>query len=190
MWPRSDLRILPALLTAALGCTTLAAQPSSCPPSIEQAFAKPTLLREQADAALEDGDLALAYRYLALIETLHPGSPESHELFPAAAKLFKRIYLRERIARPDSIWMTSEPIFMFHWLVAFFSDDGEFPKQQVATLFIGMPLTFFDDFMVFAKPRPQLARWQIRAKEDDGRIESISGQLAQGSHGSVSALGR
>ena len=187
---RLPLRILPALLVTALGCTTISPQPSACPGSIEEVLAKPSLLREQADAALEHDDLELAYRYLALIETLHPASPESRELFPAAAKLFKRAYFRNRIAHPNSLWLTSEPVFMFQWLATFFQDEKDFPEQQVATLFIGMPLTFYDEFAAYAKDRPTLSRWQIRAKEDDGKIESITAELAAGPGGRVNAQSR
>jgi len=187
---RLPLRSLPALLVTALGCATFSAQPSACAKGIEEFLAHPSLLREQADAALEKDDLELAYRYLALIETLHPDSAESRELFPVAAKLFKRAYFRNRIAHPNSVWLTSEPVFMFQWLATFFEDEGDFPKQQVATLFIGMPLTFYDDFASFAKTRPSLSRWQMRAKEDDGRIEAITGQLAEGPGGRVSAESR
>jgi hypothetical protein len=134
------------------------------------------LLREQADAALAENDSELAYRYLALIETLHPESPESRELFPAAAKLFKRGYFGNRISKPDSVWTTSEPAFMFRWLSVFFRDAAAFPQPQVDALFVGMPVTLYDEFVVYAKARPKhFAHWEMRVTDDNGRIESVSG---------------
>ena len=174
----------------AFGCTTLSPQPSACPQSIGEVLAKPSLLREQADAALADGNLELAYRYLALIETLHPDSAESRELFPAAAKLFKQAFFRNRISHPDSIWLTSEPVFMFQWLAIFFQGEGDFPEQQVATLFVGMPLSFYDDFAAFAKQRPALSRWQMRAKEDDGTDRIDLGSAGRGEQAGASAAGK
>jgi hypothetical protein len=175
---RRILTLLPLLLTSALGCTTLSGGTGSCPPSIEQAFHDPRVLRAAADEALSHDDYALAYRYLSLIEIFSPDGADARELYPAAAKLFKTAYLRSRVKGKDSVWVTSEPVFMFQWLARFFSDDGEFPQQQVDLLFARMPITLLDDFKAFAKPRPHLARWDLHATDDDGRIETITAKLA------------
>ncbi len=171
---------LTTLLVAALGCAGHSSPPASCPESLAGVLGSPALLREQADAALADDDAELAYRYLALIETLHPDSPESRELFPAAAKLFKRAYFRNRISKPDSVWVTSEPSFMFQWLSLFFRDAEAFPQQQVDILFLGMPVSLYDGFRDYAKRRPKyLARWEMQVTDDNGRIESITATLAE-----------
>jgi len=177
MLPRRHLpRVLSLLFAIALGCASPARGPDACPKSVDEVLGSPALLREQADAALAADDSELAYRYLALIETLHPASAESRELFPAAAKLFKRGYFRNRISKPDSVWTTSEPAFVFRWLSLFFRDAEAFPQQQVDTLFIGMPVTLYDEFSSYAKSRPKyFARWEMRVTDDNGRIESVSG---------------
>lgn len=167
-----------ALLVATLGCASHSSAPDSCPKSIEGVLGSPALLREQADVALAGDDSELAYRYLALIETLHPESTESRELFPAAAKLFKRAYFRNRISKPDSVWLTSEPAFMFQWLSLFFRGAEAFPQQQLDTLFVGMPVTLYDEFREYTKRHPKyFAHWEMRVTDDDGRIESITATL-------------
>lgn len=189
MRARSSRLLLPLLLSAALGCAGVAPT-GSCPESASATLASPALLRAQADVALADGDPELAYRYLALIQTLHPQSADARELFPAAAKLFKRLYFANRIARPDSVWLVSEPVFMFQWLATYFQGSDSFPEAQMATLFVGMPLPFYDDFAAFAKTRPALARWQMQARADDGRVEAVSGRLAESARTGVTAAQR
>ena len=173
---RRRLNPLLALLVTALACASQSRGPDACPKGIAEVLGSPALLREQADAALADDDSELAYRYLALIEALHPESAESRELFPAAAKLFKRAYFGNRISQPNSVWLTSEPAFMFHWLSFFFRDEEAFPQPQVDTLFVGMPVTLYDEFNIYAKNRPKyFSRWEMRVTDDNGRIESVSG---------------
>ena len=179
------MRVLPVLLLIAIGCASPAGSPAAspvgavgspgaCPKGVDEVLASPALLREQADVALKQDDPELAYRYLALIEELHPESPESRELYPAAAKLFKRSYFRNRVGKPDSVWTTAEPAFMFHWLSEFFRDAKEFPQQQVDVLFVGMPVTLHDEFLIYAKGRPKyFSRWETRVTDDDGRIQTV-----------------
>ena len=184
---RQPVHALAALLATTLGCASLSQGPDACPKSIDEVFGSPPLLREQADAALAEGDSELAYRYLALIETLHPESAESRELFPAAAKLFKRGYFRNRISDPDSVWATSEPAFMFRWLSIFFRDAEEFPQQQVETLFLRMPVSLYDEFVVYARARPKhFARWEMRVMDDNGRITSVTAVPPRRPGGAVS----
>jgi hypothetical protein len=183
--------LLSPLLAIALGCASAAPAPAGCPKGIDEVLGSPALLREQADAALAKDDSELAYRYLALIETLHPGSPESRELFPAAARLFKRGYFRSRISKPDSVWTTSEPAFMFRWLSAFFRGAEEFPQQQVDVLFLRMPMTLYDEFTQYAKARPKdFARWEMRVTDDNGRIETFTGVPSARAGAAVSGAAR
>jgi hypothetical protein len=179
------------LLGIAFGCASSARGPDACPKSIDEVLGSPALLREQADAALAADHPELAYRYLALIETLHPESAESRELFPAAAKLFRRAYHSNRVKRPDSVWATSEPAFMFQWLSVFFHDQAVFPQSQVDTLFLGMPVTLFDEFSVYARARPKyFARWEMRITDDNGRIQSVAATRVLRPGRDVSGAGR
>jgi hypothetical protein len=177
------MRRLVFLAWLALACAGASARaaPGACPPGVEEVLASPALLREQADVALKEDNSELAYRYLALIEELHPESAQSRELFPAAARLFQRNYFRNRVGKPDSVWTTAEPAFMFHWLSEFFRDAKQFPQQQVDQLFIGMPVTLHDEFLVYAKGRPKyFARWETRVSDDDGHITSVIASPAPG----------
>jgi hypothetical protein len=167
---------LSILLLAALGCAGFSGDRDSCPKSIEEVLGDPKLLREQADAALADRDPELAFRYLALVETLHPDSAESQDLFTAAVKLYKRAYLRNRVRAPDSAWMNYEHTLMYLWLSRFFLSPDVFPQQQVDLLFLGMPLNFFDEFAAYAQARPRLFQfWKFEATADDGRVETVTG---------------
>jgi len=187
---RGPLRLAVSVLLA-LGCASQSGGTGSCPKSSQEVLGSPALLREQADAALASDDSELAYRYLALIETLHPESAESRELLPAAAKLFKRAYLRNRIAKPDSVWTRSEPAFMFHWLSGFFRDPEKFPQAQVDDLFLGMPVTLYDEFRDYAKSRPKyFGRWEMRVTDDNGRIQSVIATPIQPAGPEISGTGR
>ncbi len=177
---RRRFELLPALLVAALGCATPAHEPGACPSGFEEVLRDPRLLRERADLALEQRDGELAYRSLALLATLHPESAESREAFRAAARLFKQAYFQNRFSRPDSVWLSSEPAFMFQWLARFLQDPEVFPQAELDALFLGMPYSFFGDFTAFAAPRPGLSRWVLRVEEDNGRIQSITGEAAGG----------
>ena len=188
MCRRRLLHMFPILLLPALGCATPSSQPEACPKSIQEVLADPRLLREAGDAAVEDGDLEMAYRYVALLRTLHPESAEAQDLYPAAAKLFKRGYFRHRIKHPESVWVNSEPAFMFQWLASFFEEGGEkFPQEQVDLLFLGMPYNVWEEFERYAEGRRRLfAYWRLQATADDGRIESVTGTWQPGSGRAVS----
>jgi len=188
MHRRHLLWMLPILLLPALGCATPPGQPGACPKSIQEVLADPRLLREVGDAAVKNGDYEMAYRYVALLQTLHPESAEAQDLYPAAAKLFKRAYLRNRIKHPKSVWVNSEPAFMFQWLASFFEEGGEtFPQEQADLLFLGMPYNVWEEFERYAEGRRKLfAYWQLQATADDGKIESVSGTWQPGSGRAVS----
>jgi hypothetical protein len=175
------LRVLSAFLVmSALGCATASrgpASPSDSDLSCKELLGQPASLLAQGRAALEQKQPELAYRYLALLQTLHPGSPESQEAFPLAASLFKGAYRLHRYSDPDSVWLTSEPVFMFQWLARFF--EGEFPQEQMEALFTGMNYGLVRDFSAFAASRPKLAQWELQVEKDNGIVESIRGVRAE-----------
>jgi hypothetical protein len=146
-----------------------------------EGLSSPAFLRDQAHAIIRGAPKQLslegaraAYRRLALLRQLHPESDEAASEFPLAALLFKRIWFQSRYAEPDSLWMSAEPVFMFHWLSSFFGDDA-FPQEQAEALLLGMPYPFFVDFQQYAKSpsRPRLSRWRVRAEEDNGTVRSL-----------------
>lgn len=136
-------------------------------------FGSAALLLEQARYELETTkNLPKAYRYLADLHALHSESPEDAEAFSMAASLFQRLYFQNRHSHPDSIWMTSEPIFMFQWLASF-CDDDSFSQSHLDSLFRGMPYDFSRDFTAFTLRSHKLSRWTLRVQEDNGIIESV-----------------
>lgn len=141
----------------------------------------PALLVDQADAALAREDWPLAYRYLALIHTLHPESEENDAMYPVAARLFRRNWFRSRYTAPQSVWHTSEPVFMFQWLAEYFPEqaDGSFPQKRAEQLLVGMPYRFAGYWDDYARSRPKLARWKITASEDNGIIDALTAAPAE-----------
>jgi hypothetical protein len=127
---------------------------------------------EQAREALARNDLDAAYRDLAEIRRRHPESAASREAFPLAAAIFQRSYYRDRYARPDSPWLTSEPGFMLDWFASLL-DVPTFPQAEAEALFVGMPYGFFRDYLALAGTRPELARWAIVATDDNGIVEQV-----------------
>ena len=107
-------------VAGALGCAALSGAPATSAPCAE-ALRDPAKLQALAEAAGAEQDWELAYRYLALIHILHPDSEKNRELFPAAATLYRRSWAPHR-TELDSIWTTSEPLFMYAWLAGFFQD--------------------------------------------------------------------
>jgi hypothetical protein len=133
----------------------------------------PQRLLERAHVAVDERDLDTAYAQLVEIRKRYPESEQSAEAFPLAAAIFKRSYFRDRYARPDSPWVTSEPGFLLDWFASFFQAP-EFPQAQAESLFIGMPYGYFRDFLAHAETRPEVARWVVTAEDDNGLIESIA----------------
>jgi hypothetical protein len=143
---------------------------------VDEILGDPRLLREKADQELREDDWPLAYRYLELLLVLHPDSPDTRELYPAAAKLFKRGYFRHRIGAPESSWLHFDHVLMFYWLSRFFESPDVFPQEQVDLLLLGMPYDFFQEFAGYAAARPRLfERWTFSATEDNGRIDAVTG---------------
>jgi hypothetical protein len=175
--PPRLLPLLAILLLACSGCASLAGGGGGgCPPSADQILDDPRLLREKADEKLREDDWPLAFRYLELLLVLHPESPETRELYPAAVRLFKRGYLRNRVGAPESPWLHYDHALMYYWLSRFFESPDVFPQEQVDLLFLGMPYDFFREFTAYAAARPRLfERWLFAATEDNGRIDSVTG---------------
>lgn len=163
-------------MLAALGCASSSPPRGDCPKSIGETLDDPRLLRAAADQALKEDDPELAFRYLALLETQHPGSPESRELYPAAARLYQRIYYRNRIPSPKASWMNYDHTLMYFWLSQFFESSDRFPQEQVDLLLVGLPYNVFEEFAAYARVRPRLFQfWGFEAIADNGKTESVKG---------------
>jgi hypothetical protein len=178
---RRALWALPALL-AVIGCAThsgVAVPRGGVQPTWLESWLGPETLAERADAALRKRDLELGYRYLALIHILHPESDENHEQFPLAARVFRRNHLRHR-SELGSVWVTSEPRFMFGWLGQFCREQEDFPRREMELFFIGMHYGMFRDYLAYAKTSADLSRWTVSAEEDNGIIESLTAVRSEG----------
>jgi hypothetical protein len=140
---------------------------------------EPGRLLEEARANLEQKDLEAAYPHLRRIRTEYPESPECDAAFPLAAGIWKELWYRDRYARPDSAWRTSEAEFMLQWLASYFEGAEEFPRKQVNDLLRSMPYSFYQEFAAYAAAHPQMSSWVLQAEDDDGRIRSVSGKRAQ-----------
>ena len=117
-----------------------------------------------------------AWPSLKRIGSRHPESAESTEAFRLASGCLRRVYNFRRYHVPDSPFVTSEPGFMLEWLVHFF--DDEFPQEQVDQLLVGMPFTLFLEFQASSEQRPELARWTMDAKRENGRVEYVEASPA------------
>jgi hypothetical protein len=120
-----------------------------------------------AEAASAEQNWELAYRYLALIHILHPAAKRTASCFPAAATLFRRSWAPHR-AELDSIWTTSEPLFVYAWLAGFFSNDAEFPQQQMDALFVGTSYSLFRNFVATRRTDRSSREWVISAEDENG----------------------
>lgn len=186
----SVLRILRVSCVCALlglGCATASSQTPSCPEGFQAAaqargiqvscdvLRDPGRLVEEARAAYDVGDYVKGYQEFALIHELHPESPENRQVFRLAARLFVGFVRLHRI-EPKSIWLTSEPRFMFGWFEQFVREGKDFPQEQATALFRGLDYGMFREYLAFAKTRPDLSAWQISVEKDDGIIEAVSGR--------------
>ena len=131
----------------------------------------PALL-EEAKAAGKAKDMETAYARLKQIEIRYPGSPESREAFPLAAASLRVLYFQHRLNEPNSVWVTSEPDFLFDWFATYFRDGS--PEAAANALFVGFDYGIFRRFEAFAKSRPDLAPWLLRAQDDNGIIEAVT----------------
>jgi hypothetical protein len=178
MKARSAARIAAVLIGAGvLGCAGLSGAPATSAPCVD-VMRDPEKLHALAEAAAAEQNWELAYRYVALIHIFHPGSEQDRASFPAAATLFRRSWAPHR-AELDSIWTTSEPLFIYAWLASLFVDGRDFPQQEMDTLFVGTSYSLFRNFLGYAKDRPHLSRWRISAEDDNGIVTKVTGSPAQ-----------
>ena len=163
------------LAAGALGCAAFSGAPAASAPCTD-VMRNPEQLQVLAEAASAEQNWELAYRSLALIHILHPDSEKNRELFPAAATLFRRSWSPHR-AELDSIWTTSEPLFLYAWLAGFFQDGREFPQEQMDALFVGTSYSLFRNFLRYAKDRPLLSKWMFSAEDENGIVVKVTGSL-------------
>jgi hypothetical protein len=189
------LLLLP--LASGLGCVNVFG--TSCPAIDEGSFVpvpesgiEPTCAERKLDAdelnakaieVLKAGQLELGYRYLALIHILHPGTEQDREAFTLAARVFRKNHFRNR-SLGGSVWVTGQPQFMFAWLAEFFRGQDEFPQHPVNAMFLGMHYGMFRDFQAYAvanaQQNPELARWVLSAKKDNGIVYSVTAVRSDG----------
>jgi len=131
----------------------------------------PAELREAAAAALRDGDPEGAYDRLAEIRRRYPESPESSEALLPATQLFRNLWYAYRFAEERDAWRAEQARLMFRWLASE-SRDG-FPRAEAEMLLLQMPWSYWGEFEAYARTDPHLSQWEIRAEEDNGRVESI-----------------
>ena len=184
---RRTLRSSSLSLAFLLACST-AASPPSAPlqqpgPSLaaaapsDELLSRPDLLLERGRAAFTAQNNELAYRYFALVHQLHPKSKEDEKAFEYAMTVYRIFYVANRYRHPDSIWITSEPTFLFQWFETFVSDK-DFPKLQAQFLLQGGTYTFAQLFLEHAEHRPKLAAWRIEVDADDGYVTAIRASRA------------
>jgi hypothetical protein len=89
-----------------------------------------------------------------------------------AATLFQKAYFKHRYTQPNSVWLTSEPVFMFQWLARFYGETS--PQPQAMQLFVGMPYGIFREFTDYAAKHPELSGWALKAEKDNGIIGAIT----------------
>ena len=135
------------------------------------AFGDPEMLKHLAQQEIDQSRWELGYRYLASLRALHPEASLDSEVFRNAAILFRRAYFRNRLVKPESVWLTSEPAFLFHWLEGF--SDGAFPQEQASYLLTRMPVDFLRRYEAWAQGRPKLGAWTLRFEKDNGIVQSI-----------------
>ena len=136
----------------------------------------PRALLDEANAAIDARDYPTAYGLLKRIALEYPDSPESAEAFPLAAGCLKVLYHHDRYRQPDSVWITSEPRFMFEWLTRYFEAGS--PELAVSALFVGCPYNVLREFEEYAKGNPYVSQWVIRAEDDNGIIRSVTAERA------------
>ena len=158
------------LVGLALGCATWSHEPGR--------------LLEQGNSKLAQRRFGEAWGDLSAIRAKYPHSAESAEAFTPAALAFQAMYARTRFM-PDSPWLTTNSQFMFEWLEAFFVAD-DFPQGHVDLLIHGMPYAFFVEYQKFAATRPTLARWRLSVTTDNGLIDTIQAERANGKPASAS----
>jgi hypothetical protein len=126
---------------------------------------------EQGRAAAEKQDLAGAYGYFKQIEVEYPASEENAQAYYWAVACFQPLYNQYRHTDRTSIWVASEPMFLYGWLSQrIVRGDGE---KAARALFLGMPWSFYQGFQAYAEGRPELAGYRVVAEKDNGIIEMV-----------------
>jgi hypothetical protein len=134
----------------------------------------PARLRELGERQLAARDLPRSYCYFALLRTLHPERAETAEAFETAAVIAKTLFLRVRYAEPQSMWLTSEPEFLFAW----FEDlcaSGAFPQQAAEALLRGLPRPLADRLNAHLAASPARVGWRVEVRDDNGLIDQVRG---------------
>jgi hypothetical protein len=170
-------RLLPRLslpLALALGCAAL--------------VGKPARLLEEGRAAVEAGQYETAWVHLKELRTRYPGRPEAAEAFPLAATALRKLYRKNLYVDPDSPWVTTEPGFVFDWLGSLFR-DGEVAQAPLEQLMVDMPHPFFVALQTYAEGDERLGQWTFHAKFDNGMVERIRAERAQGTAGESEGTG-
>jgi hypothetical protein len=137
----------------------------------------PRALLAEANAAFDRRDLETTYARAKQIRVEHPGSPESREAFALAAYAWKQLYHGRRYVDPDSIWVTDERDFLFDWLASFFGPES--PQAVAEVMFVGVDYGVFREFEAFARSRPELSQWRLRAEDDNGIIQSVTAERVE-----------
>lgn len=151
-----------------LGCLLLA--PGGC-----MSFGASPLL-EEARSALAERDVPGAYERARELRTRFPESEESREAFVIATRTYRWIWWKHRMEGTlDSDWVRTETPFMFEWTASRFGND--FPEEEMALMFRGMPLFFFKAFLAYGEDHPEVSRWSIVWDKDNGRMTTITGEL-------------
>lgn len=154
----------------------VAVPPDGVKPTCAEVRLDADQLYDRAVAELRAGQLEMGYRYLALVHVQDPHGEKDREAFLLATRVFRKLHFRHR-TEADSVWVRSQPRFMFAWLAGFFRGRDGFPQDEMNAMFLGMHYQMFRDFLAWAKQRaneePDLVRWTITAEKDDGRIESV-----------------
>jgi hypothetical protein len=126
----------------------------------------------EARSAYEARDFETAYWRAKQLETEHPDSPDSYQAFVIACGSLKLLHHRHRYAQPDSVWVTSEPEYLFGWLAKYL--DSEAASEAANVLFVGLPFQVFRDFQAYARSHPELAPIVLRAEDDNGIIQNVT----------------
>ncbi len=146
------------LLVAGLGCASLLG-------------GGPRRLIEEGKAAVDKQDLPTAYERFKQVEVDYPESDESGEAYYRALACFQPLYNQHRHTDRSSVWVASEPTFLYGWLARRIAvGDGE---EAARALFLRMPWSFYQGFQAYAEGRPELAAYRIVAEEDNGIIEMV-----------------
>jgi hypothetical protein len=164
---RPALRILPILLAAALGCTSVAALTGT-----------PARLLEEGRAALRARDFEKGYAPLKELRTRFPDRPETAKAYPLAAASVRKLYRHHQYNDPDSAWVTREPDFMFDWLASMLAAGDA--QKSLDELMLGMPHSFYARLAARARANPELGAWNFTPVFDNGLIDSITAERIAG----------